>query len=296
GPLVLTYFREGNVFGVLGLLHRDAAHHYTVEAVSRAEVIRIPGALLGQVLARHPAAYGPLLSGFEAEQLARTLDVGSLPPPPISSDESLGARMSMPANSGMRFGEETRSPLHAGVLMEAGLASGREVLVIDQERCTSCGNCIDACERRHGYSRLQLRGIQVDTYMFPTACRHCSDPTCLMCSVNGIVRLPSGEIKIIKDNCIGCGACAERCPYGNISMHPVEHEKPGFFPSLFDFLAGKRARREAHDALDPKVQRIAVKCDLCAGHHDYACVTACPVAAAFRVDPGRVVADPNRGL
>mgnify|MGYP000529393071 CR=1 FL=1 len=119
-----------------------------------------------------------------------------------------------------------------GVLMEAGLASGREVLVIDQTRCTSCGNCIDACGRRHGYSRLQLRGIQVDTYMFPTACRHCSDPACLMCSVNGIVRLPSGEIKIVPDNCIGCGSCAERCPYGNISMHPVEQEKPGFFPSL----------------------------------------------------------------
>src|SRR4051812_38570568 len=299
GPLVLTYFREGNVFGVLGLLHRDPAHRYTVEAVSRAEVIRIPGALLGQVLARHPAAYGPLLSGFEAEQLARTLDVGSLPPPPTSIDGERGAsRTSVPGSIAPRLGEETRAPLAAGVLMEAGLASGREVLVIDQTRCTSCGNCIDACERRHGYSRLQLRGIQVDTYMFPTACRHCSDPACLMCSVNGIVRLPSGEISIIKDNCIGCGACAERCPYGNISMHPVVPEKAGFFPSLFDFLvgAGKRAQKEAHDALDPKVQRIAVKCDLCAGHHDYACVTACPVAAAFRVDPGRVVVDPNRGL
>jgi len=294
GPLVLTYFREGNVFGVLGLLHRDPAHRYTVEAVSRAEVIRIPGALLGQVLARHPAAYGPLLSGFEAEQLARTLDVGSLPPPPASDAERMSTRLSMPATS-KRLGEETRSPLAEGVLVEAGLASGREVLVIDQTRCTSCGNCIDACKRRHGYSRLQLRGIQVDTYMFPTACRHCSDPACLMCSVNGIVRLPSGEIKIIKDNCIGCGACAERCPYGNISMHPVVQEEPGFFPSLFDFLGGRRARKEALDALDPKVQRIAVKCDLCAGHGDYACVTACPVAAAFRVDPGRVVADPNRG-
>ena len=295
GPVVLTYFREGNVFGVLGLLHRDPTHRYTVEAVSRAEVIRIPGALLGQILSRHPAAYGPLLGGFEHEQLARTLDVGSLPAAPVSGGrDSIPGRPSLPVSSA-RLGEETRSPMVEGVLMEAGLASGREVLVIDQTRCTGCGNCIDACERRHGYSRLQLRGIQVDTYMFPTACRHCSDPACLMCSVNGIVRLPSGEIKIVKENCIGCGACAERCPYGNISMHPVEHEKPGFFPSLLDFLAGKRARTEALAALDPKVQRIAVKCDLCAGHHDYACVTACPVAAAFRVDPGRVVADPNRG-
>lgn len=296
GPLVLTYFREGNVFGVLGLLHRDKTHQYSVEAVSRAEVIRIPGSLLGQVLARHPAAYGPLMSGFEAEQLARTRDVGALPSAQLSPEAGpLSARLSLPM-SHKRVGEETRSPLAEGVLVEAGLASGREVLVIDQTRCTSCGNCIDACERRHGYSRLQLRGIQVETYMFPTACRHCSDPTCLMCSVNGIVRLPSGEIKIVEDNCIGCGACAERCPYGNISMHAVTQEKSGFFPSLFAFLAGKRERKEALDALDPRVQRIAVKCDLCAGHDDYACVTACPVAAAFRVDPGRVVADPNRGL
>jgi CRP-like cAMP-binding protein/Fe-S-cluster-containing hydrogenase component 2 len=295
GPLVLTYFREGNVFGVLPLLHRDPAHSYSVEAVSRAEVIRIPGSLLGQVLARHPAAYAPLMSGFEAEQLARTRDVGALPAAQFSDAGPMSGRPSLPSSQ-KRVGEETRSPLAEGVLVEAGLASGREVLVIDQTRCTSCGNCIDACERRHGYSRLQLRGIQVDTYMFPTACRHCSDPACLMCSVNGIVRLPSGEIKIVEDNCIGCGACAERCPYGNISMHPVQTPKPGFFPSLFDFLAGKRARKEALEALDPRIQRIAVKCDLCAGHHDYACVTACPVAAAFRVDPGRVVADPNRGL
>jgi Fe-S-cluster-containing hydrogenase component 2/CRP-like cAMP-binding protein len=296
GPLVLTYFREGNVFGVLGLLHKDPAHTYSVEAVSRAEVIRIPGSLLGQVLARHPAAYGPLMSGFEAEQLARTRDVGALPPAQFSPEAApMSGRPSLPVSQ-KRIGEETRSPLAEGVLVEAGLASGREILVIDQTRCTSCNNCIDACERRHGYSRLQLRGIQVDTYMFPTACRHCNDPACLMCSVNGIVRLPSGEIKIVEDNCIGCGACAERCPYGNISMHAVVQEKPGFFPSLFDFLAGKRARKEALDALDPRVQRIAVKCDLCAGHHDYACVTACPVAAAFRVDPGRVVADPNRGM
>jgi Fe-S-cluster-containing hydrogenase component 2 len=130
--------------------------------------------------------------------------------------------------------------------------------------------------------------------MFPTACRHCADPTCLLCSVNGIVRLPSGEIQIVEDNCIGCGACAERCPYGNISMHAVNREKRGFFPSLFDFLRGSPARERALEELDPKVQRVAVKCDLCAGYSDYACVTACPVSANFRVDPGRLVASQRR--
>jgi Fe-S-cluster-containing hydrogenase component 2/CRP-like cAMP-binding protein len=181
------------------------------------------------------------------------------------------------------------APLEAGVLVEEGIAKGREVLVIDQNLCTGCGNCIEACERRHGTSRLQLRGLQVENYMFPTACRHCADPACLLCSVNGIVRRPSGEIQIVDDNCIGCGACAERCPYGNISMHAVVREKRGFFPSLFDFLVRGAVREQALDAIDPKVQRVAVKCDLCAGHKDYACVTACPVGANFRVDPGRLV-------
>ena len=299
GPLVLTYFREGNVFGVLGLLHKDTAHRYTVEAVSRAEVIRIPGAAAGPGLGAPPGRLRSVAERFRSRTAgahARRRLAATRRRSAIAIAQGRMRRLSLPVGQRAR-GEVKRARRCAeGVLVEAGLASGREVLVIDQTRCTSCGNCIDACERRHGYSRLQLRGIQVDTYMFPTACRHCSDPACLMCSVNGIVRLPSGEIQIVKDNCIGCGACAERCPYGNISMHPVVHEKPGFFPSLFDFLAGKRARKEALDALDPKVQRIAVKCDLCAGHHDYACVTACPVAAAFRVDPGRVVVDPNRGL
>jgi len=107
---------------------------------------------------------------------------------------------------------------------------------------------------------------------------------CLLCSVNGIVRLPSGEITIIDDNCIGCGACAERCPYGNIRMHPVQAPQESFLVKLLGVL-GMRARREALDELKPGAQRIAVKCDLCAGYPDYACVTACPVGAMFRIDP-----------
>lgn len=112
GPLVLTYFREGNVFGVLGLLHKDPSHSYSVDAVSRAEVIRIPGSLLGQVLARHPAAYGPLSSGFEAEQLARTRDVGALPPAQFGPDAAAMSGRPSLLMSQKRFGEERvpRSP------------------------------------------------------------------------------------------------------------------------------------------------------------------------------------------
>jgi Fe-S-cluster-containing dehydrogenase component len=177
-------------------------------------------------------------------------------------------------------------PLAWDVLIDQGVAQGREVLVIDQSRCVSCSNCVDACGRRHGHSRLELRGLQVENLLFPTACRHCDDPVCLLCSVNGIVRRPGGEISIVEDNCIGCGACAERCPYGNISMHEVDPPKRSIFARLLDFLQGSSDER-----CDPKAVRKAVKCDLCAGYDDYACVTACPVGAAFRVDPKRAIGD-----
>jgi Fe-S-cluster-containing hydrogenase component 2/CRP-like cAMP-binding protein len=281
---VLTYFREGNVFGVLALLGREQKVGYTVQAASRSEVIRVPGAALSALLARYPQAEAALRqAGFEAEALARAVNVGirpphgSIPPPPLRA-------------GGVHPLAATARALEAEVLVEAGLAKGHEILVIDQERCTACSNCIDACERRHGNSRLQLRGIQVDTYMFPTACRHCDDPTCLMCSVDGIVRLPSGEIKIVPENCIGCGSCAQRCPYGNISMHAVEKPKPSLFVSLLDFLATGSLRERALEAVDPKAARVAVKCDLCAEFSDYACVTACPTGAAFRIDPGEALA------
>ncbi|HEX6272905.1 MAG TPA: cyclic nucleotide-binding domain-containing protein, partial [Polyangiaceae bacterium] len=315
GDRVLTYFREGDLFGLTALLAREPQHRYAAQAVGRTEVVRFPGASLGNLFARHPQVYAALsASAYEAERLARSHEVGVSPlahgaygahsaaapthgRPSYSAPSYSGpgapsqARSSgppgRPSNPSALSGDRAR--FEAGVLVEEGIAKGREVLVIDQNLCTGCNNCIEACERRHGTSRLQLRGLQVEHYMFPAACRHCADPACLLCSVNGIVRLPSGEIQIVEDNCIGCGACAERCPYGNINMHAVKKQKRGFWPGMLEFLARGASDEAALDALDPKVERVAVKCDLCAGYADYACVTACPVGANFRVDPGRLV-------
>jgi Fe-S-cluster-containing hydrogenase component 2 len=263
----VTYFREGDLFGAMPLLLGERAHSLTVTASSRAEIIRIPGADLFATMSRYPGAHQALSAGaFEGERVARSPALGKMVKPPQDQHRTFLA-------------------MSADALVEMGVAKGREVLVIDQNKCTSCGNCVDACARRHKHSRLQLRGLQVDNLLFPTACRHCDDPVCLLCSVNGIMRLPTGEITIVDDNCIGCGACADRCPYGNISMHPVDPPHRNPFARLLDFLKGGVARQSEPEALDPKTPRKAVKCDLCAGYSDYACVTACPVGAAFRIDP-----------
>lgn len=278
GERVLVYLREGELFGLFALLYAERVQPYAVEAATRAEVVRFSGEALLRMLAQDPHTRDALArAAYAAEQLARAQDVGVRP-----IDSARSSALDRQSSLGTRFSSE--------VLVDEGIASGREILVVDQNLCTSCGNCIESCQRRHGYSRLQLRGLQVDQYLFPTACRHCEDPACLLCNVNGIVRTPAGEIKIVEDNCIGCGACAERCPYDNIQMHPVERRERGVLFSLLDLLALGAPRSQALDALDPKVKKVAVKCDLCAGYQDYACVTGCPVGAAFRINPRAALA------
>lgn len=265
---VVTYFREGDLFGALPILYREAFQSYSVRAATRAEVVRVSGARFQALLSRHPGAAQTLeQNAMGAERVARSVE---LSPVAQAAPAALGTHM---------------MSLNSEVLHDMGVAKGRGVLVVDQTRCTYCQNCMQACERRHGERRLELRGIQLEHLLFPTACRHCEDPQCLLCSVNGIVRRPSGEISIVKENCIGCGACADRCPYGNISMVPAEQPKQSLWVNLLDLLRGPKERAHALDQLSPAVPMRAVKCDLCAEYSDYACVTACPTGAAFRTDP-----------
>jgi Fe-S-cluster-containing hydrogenase component 2 len=170
-------------------------------------------------------------------------------------------------------------------VLDHGVMQGHHVLMIDTSICVNCNNCVDACERRHGYARLERSGLQLGAMLFPTACRHCEDPVCLMCSVNGIQREPDGEIRIVPDNCIGCGACATRCPYDNIQMHRRD-EKRHPFRDLFEVIPEQKFEKEPTDPFRHETKdRMAVKCDLCAGYDYYACVHACPTGAAMRIDP-----------
>jgi CRP-like cAMP-binding protein/Fe-S-cluster-containing hydrogenase component 2 len=280
--VVLVYFREGDLFGALPVIMGEPCHVFSVQASSRAEVVRVPGATLRQIMAQHPQAQQALLAAVqEVEHVARAQAMAIAWQPAAAAAATTA--------SGAQKWETMVQPLTMKALVDAGLAQGKEVLVVDQNRCTHCLSCVDACARRHGYGRLELRGLQLDNLLFPAACRHCEDPVCLLCSVNGIQRLPSGEITIVEDNCIGCGSCAERCPYGNIRMHPVDKPKRGLFGGIWAMLTGSRAADARAEVHDPKTPRKAVKCDLCAGYDDYACVTACPVGAASRVKPADIL-------
>jgi CRP-like cAMP-binding protein/Fe-S-cluster-containing dehydrogenase component len=166
---------------------------------------------------------------------------------------------------------------------ELGLIQGQKLMLVDLDRCTRCGDCMRACIDTHadGVSRLYLDGPRFGKYLVPNACRKCLDPVCMIgCPVGSIVRGESGEI-VIKDWCIGCGLCADQCPYGSIHMHPL---------ATLDLPREQAAARPSDEtspaAREKEVDQRAVVCDLCAGLDGLgpACVYHCPHDAAIRID------------
>jgi Fe-S-cluster-containing hydrogenase component 2 len=161
-----------------------------------------------------------------------------------------------------------------GAFLGQGLMNAQSLLVLDLEKCTRCDECTKACADAHeGVTRLIREGLRFDKFLVASSCRSCLDPYCMVgCPVGSIRRRETREI-IIEDWCIGCGKCAENCPYGNINMHP--------FPT--DELAPDP---ENPTRMIPVVKQKATTCDLC---HDLgpnaepSCVYACPHDAAHRM-------------
>lgn len=155
--------------------------------------------------------------------------------------------------------------------LSQGLMNAQSLLVLDLEKCTRCDECTKACADTHdGVTRLIREGLRFDRFLVASSCRSCLDPYCMVgCPVNSIRRLNSREI-IIEDWCIGCGKCADNCPYGNINMHS-EEEKMVDDPAH----AGKKIA---------VVQQKATTCDLCRSVDGQpSCVYACPHDAAHRM-------------
>ena len=246
-----NYLKEGDAFGGLSSPRRGILRRY--EASTQAEIYTIQLSSL-QALVRKHTDLAPFL------KLAET------------------------PSSLVREG-------HTEIFHQAagkGLLQASQLMVIDTRLCVDCNNCVDACERRHGASRLNRSnpGAQIGHWQVPASCYHCEDPVCLLCSVDGIQREPSGEIRIIDDNCIGCGACAERCPFDNIQIIPRNSKKQPLVKKIlprpvFDLIEWIRGG-ESEMASD----LVASKCDLCVGYKSGpACVHSCPTNAAQRVDP-----------
>ena len=113
--------------------------------------------------------------------------------------------------------EASEKPLET--FLDQGLMNAQNLLVLDLVKCTRCDECTKACADTHqGVTRLIREGLRFDKFLVASSCRSCLDPYCMIgCPVGSIRRKLTSEI-VIENWCIGCGLCAENCPYGNINM------------------------------------------------------------------------------
>ena len=156
------------------------------------------------------------------------------------------------------------------------IPASKGYLLVDTKKCQTCMSCMLACSLVHvGVENLSLSRIQIIQNSFNKwpddkiigQCRQCVHPACVkICPVGALTANNKyGNVRIVdEDQCIGCGKCAEACPY---------------------------IPRRAVVVPDVHTKYISQKCDLCVNtpyHWDkagggpegkQACVEVCPVGA-----------------
>jgi CRP-like cAMP-binding protein/Fe-S-cluster-containing hydrogenase component 2 len=245
---VIAYLARGDALGEMGLVrgeprnatcvayrHSDAGE----ESQGYVDLVRIDAALFAEIRARSP----------EFDRTVREL-----------------------AAKRLEQNRSRRAPTPLPHVAELGLLEGQRLMLIDERRCTRCDACVEACADTHdGRARLIRDGPRFGHMLVPTTCRQCLDPVCMIgCPVGSIRRGELGEVRI-ESWCIGCGKCAESCPYDAIAMHDRDPEE--------------MAVSSAAERLALQEPAVAVVCDQCAELGGVPrCVYACPHEAAIRVD------------
>jgi Fe-S-cluster-containing dehydrogenase component/CRP-like cAMP-binding protein len=250
GHRTLAYLGKGQVFGFEELAESytsgvDVAWQNSLRAVGYVDVLRIPRDIVFDAILPHSKL--PVAHASSQSEIRN----------PKSEIEGVNSQM-------------------LDFLADHRFLNGTQTMLIDLDRCTRCDDCVRACAATHDSNpRFIRQGPKHDHIMVANACMHCVDPVCMIgCPTGAIARdAETGTVRINDRTCIGCGTCANSCPYSAIRM--VEIREPGgaFF---------------VDEATQLPILK-ATKCDFCAGQlTGPACQAACPHDALVRVDLGNL--------
>jgi len=107
----------------------------------------------------------------------------------------------------------------------------RYAMAIDIKSCVGCADCVVACQTENnvpiGYSRdwivEKVKGEypKLQLHFESQRCNHCDTHPCVrVCPTGASHVIEGGIVKVTANECIGCGACIEACPYEARYFHP----------------------------------------------------------------------------
>lgn len=249
GERTIGYASSNDVFGLQEIVEHwregtPLVLRRALRAVGYVDIMRVPTALVEQHVLPHVSSH-------------------LLPPAgPVMADPAWQVRSS-------------QLPLEQSLvdfLVDNRTINGSAAMLINIDRCTGCDDCVRACASTHDNNpRFIRQGPTHGNIQVANACMHCADPVCLIgCPTGAIARnFADGRVMIDDRICIGCGTCANSCPYNNIQMVEIRDADGGF---IID-----------KESNAPIVK--GAKCDLCYGQlGGPACERACPHDALIRVD------------
>jgi len=134
----------------------------------------------------------------------------------------------------------------------------KTIITLNPKVCRGCGLCELACSLTHeNECNPSLSRIRVvkdrDNYKFElNLCLQCAVHRCKeACEKGAVKEMANGAYVIDEKLCVGCGSCAEACPFNSNGLVIFPHTSKGIY----------------------------VKCDLCVGRSKPACVEVCPTEA-----------------
>lgn len=130
----------------------------------------------------------------------------------------------------MRKAEGEAGSVSKGGEPEKTKRKRRRLKVAHPERCIGCLSCMFACSRINtGRASLDRSAIKVKTQgglegdFAVVVCHACEDPPCVAaCPTGALVQKEDGRVVFHRDLCEGCGACADACLIGAISLDAEE--------------------------------------------------------------------------